>query len=505
MDIINALLTVIQPLNLLMILIGVVFGMIFGIIPGLNTPIAMAMALPFLFYLGTIPTICVLFGIYMGGVTGGLVTAILLKIPGTAASVATTFDGYPMAMKGQALDALRIGTFSSFFGGIFSMVVLLFLTPLLSRLALGFGPWEIFGTAVFALSLVCAMLEQEMLKGFISVGIGLLVTTVGMSPIDGIAKRFSFGNVNLENGFNLIAIVIGVFALPEILYTVGNLKSGAIHAAKVEKKLFYMLPFKQIKKYFWTLVRGSIIGTFIGIMPGLGGGPAGLITYAQEKKFSKHPEEFGKGTGYGVAASEVANNAEAGGALIPMLALSIPGNTSTAIILAAFTMQGLITGPLLSIRQPEMYRIIILVAFIANIFMFVVQAGTIRYHVKILQVPRYFLMPMITATCITGVLCINNNIFDMYYTLGFLILGYILAKNKYPIPGLILGVVLGDIIEENLRRSISYYGSFKGSFMTMSAGSYLVALAVIIPIVYIVKTLLDRRKHKQAKESPLED
>jgi len=240
-------------------------------------------------------------------------------------------------------------------------------------------------------------------------------------------------------------------------------------------------------------------------MPGLGGGPAGLITYAQEKKFSKHPEEFGKGTGYGVAASEVANNAEAGGALIPMLALSIPGNTSTAIILAAFTMQGLITGPLLSIRQPEMYRIIILVAFIANIFMFLVQAFTIRYHVKILQVPRYLLMPMITVTCITGVLCLNNNIFDMYYTLGFLLLGYIMVKNKYPIPGLILGVVLGDIIEENLRRSISYYGSFKGSFMTMSAGSYLVALAVIIPIVYIVKTLIDRRKHKQVKESLLDD
>jgi putative tricarboxylic transport membrane protein len=407
--------------------------------------------------------------------------------------MATTFDGYPMALKGEGLNALRIGTFASFFGGIFSALALLLLAPLLAKVALGFGPWDYFGCSVLALSLVCVLFEGEMLKGFISVCIGLFTTAVGMSPIDGIAQRFSFGNVNLENGFNLIAIVIGIFALPEILNNVGKLKE-VIHPVEIEKKRFYMLPLSQIKKYFGTFIRSSIIGSIIGIMPGLGGGPAGLIAYAQEKRLSKTPEEFGNGTGYGIAASESANNATTGGALIPALSLSIPGDTSTAIIIGAFTYMGILTGPLLGIRQPELFRMIIVCVFVANIFMFLLQAGTIRYHSKILQVPRHFLMPIVTAFCVTGLLCLNNNIFDVYYTIGFLVLGYILEKNRYPIPPLILGAVLGGIIETNLRRSISYYGSFMGSLSRMSVGTIMFAMAVIFPILTVIFSLINKRK-----------
>jgi putative tricarboxylic transport membrane protein len=493
MEFLTVITNIINPFCLLMVTTGVMVGLTFGVIPGLNTPIAMALVLPFTFSLGTIPTICLIMGIYMGGVSGGLVTAIMLKIPGTAASVATTFDGYPMALKGEGLNALSIGTFASFFGGIFSGLTLILFTPLLSKLAISFGPWEYFGSSVLALSLVCALSNGKLVKGFLSMGLGLLITTVGMSPIDGIATRFTFGNLNIENGFSIIAIVIGIFALPEIINTSGRLKDKIV-PVEIKKRRFYTLSLKEIKKYLGTFVRSSCIGTVIGILPGMGGGPAGMIAYAQEKRMSKTPEEFGKGTGYGVAASESANNATTGGALIPTLALSIPGDTTTAIILGAFSIQGIVTGPLLSINEPILFKSIIFSFFIANIVMFLVQASTIPYMSKIIQVPRAYLIPIITVFCITGVICINNNIFEVYYTLGFALLGYILDKNDYPIAPLILGAVLGGIVETSLRRSISYYGSFSGCLSRFSVGTLFFVIALIVPIVAIA---MDMKKRKQ--------
>lgn len=497
MDFLIVLSNVLNPSSLFMIALGVLIGLVFGVIPGLNTPIAMALILPFTFTLGTIPTICIIMGIYMGGVSGGLVTAVLFKIPGTAASVATTFDGYPMAMKGEGLQALCIGTFGSFFGGIFSSFALLLFAPLLSKIAIQFGPWEYFGATTIALSLICVLSNGKLIKGFISVGLGLFITTVGMSPIDGIATRFTFGNYNLENGFSLIAIVIGVFAMPEIINTTAKI-SEKIKPVEVPKKLFYTLSLKEIKKYFGTFLRSSILGTVFGILPGLGGGPAGLVAYAQEKKLSKTPEQFGQGIGYGVAAPESANNATTGGALIPTLALSIPGDTTTAIILGAFALQGIVTGPLLSINQPVLFRTIIFIVFIANIFMFILQGLSIRYLAKIIQAPRFYLIPIISFFCFTGIMCINNNVFDLYYSIGFILLGYILDKNGYPIAPLILGVVLGGVIETNLRRSFSYYGNFMGCLSRPSVGTIFLFIAILVPLVSIASVIIRFFKNRKA-------
>lgn len=496
MEIMEAIMNIMSPIPLLMIFLGVVMGLIFGVVPGLNTPIAMALVLPFTFSMGNIPTICLIMGIYMGGVSGGLVTAIMLKIPGTAASVATTFDGYPMALKGEGLKALQIGTLSSFFGGIFSGIALITLTPLLSKVALGFGPWEYFGSSILALSLVCVLVDGELLKGFISTGLGLFATTVGMSPIDGIATRFTFGNFHLENGFSLIAIVIGIFALPEVINNAGNLLT-TIKPMAIEKRRFYILPIKEIKKYLGTWTRSSILGTIVGILPGLGGGPAAMIAYAQEKRLSKTPEKFGKGTGYGVAAAESANNATTGGALIPTLALGIPGDTTTAIMLGAFSIQGIVTGPLLSINHPVMFRTILFTVIIANIFMFAVQAGSIRYMAKIITIPRAYLVPLITLFCVAGVYTLNNNIFDVYYMLGFALLGYILSKNKYPIAPFILAAVLGGIVEGSLRRALSYYGTFSGCMQQPSIGTIFFVIAVLVPVVSILSTIIRQNKAKK--------
>ncbi len=486
--------------SLILILAGVVIGNIFGCIPGLNTPIAVALVLPFTMVMDPVPTVCLLMGIYMGGVSGGLVSAVLLKIPGTAASVATTFDGYPMTLKGQGTRAMTLGVFASFFGGMFSSVMLLLLAPALSKLAIGFGPWEYFGATILALAMVCVLLQGNMLKGFISLGIGLLAKCVGMSPLDGIAFRFNFGSTNLQSGFALIAVIIGVFALPEIMDNASRIDQK-LTAGKVEKKWFHMLDVRSIIRHFPNMLRSSIIGTVIGILPGLGGGPAGMLAYATSKKVSKTPEEFGKGCEDGVIASESANNATTGGALIPMLSLAVPGDTTTAIILGAFSIQGIVVGPNLSLMQPTLFQTIILAVFVANIFMFLYQGSTLGFMAKMVEVPKMYLMPIIVVFCVTGIFCLNNNAFDLYYTLGFIVLGYVLDKNGYPVIPLIMGMILGGTVEENLRRSISYYGSFWSSLTQFSAGTVMVVLAAAIVVVSVALAV---RRSMQKKEKAVE-
>ena len=480
--------------SLLLILSGVLIGNIFGCIPGLNTPIAVALVIPFTMLMDPVKTVCLLMGIYMGGVSGGLVSAVLLRIPGTAASIATVFDGYPMAQSGHAIRALNIGVFASFFGGIFSSVALLLLAPLLSKLAIGFGPWEYFGSTILALSMVTALIKGNFVKGAIALGIGLLAKTVGMSPIDGVAYRFSFGNYNLENGFSLIAIIIGTFALPEIINNASKLKDKIVSSDIGTKKFFNVLDFKSIRKYFVTFTRSSIIGVAIGILPGLGGGPAAMLAYSAAKTRSKHPEEFGKGSEEGLAASESANNATTGGALIPMLSLAVPGDTATAVIMGAFAMQGIAVGPNLSLTQPVLFQTIILAVFVANIFMFIYQASTLKFMAKIIEVPKMYLMPIIVVFCVTGIFCLNSNAFDLYYTIGFLILGYALEKNGYPIVPLIMGMVLGGTVEENLRRSIVYYGNFWNCLKLKSVGTVFFFIAMAIFAYAIVQSIFKKEK-----------
>lgn len=485
-----------NPTSLLLILAGVVMGNIFGCIPGLNTPIAIALVLPFTMVMDQVPTVCLLMGIYMGGVSGGLVSAILLKIPGTAAAVATVFDGYPMTLKGKGTRALTVGVFASFFGGVFSSVMLLILAPMLSKIAIAFGPWEYFGASLLALSLVCALARGNMVKGCISLGIGLLLKCVGQSPIDGVAYRYSFGSTYLRNGFALVAVIIGVFALPEIINNASKLKEIPV-VSKVEKKFFHMLDFKSIKRHFPNMLRSSVIGTLIGILPGLGGGPAALVSYAAARKASDTPEEFGKGCEDGVIASETANNATTGGALIPLLSLSVPGDTATAVMMGAMTIQGIALGPNLSLTQPVLFRTIILAVFVANIFMFLYQGTTLGFMAKIIEVPKMYLMPLIAVFCVTGIFCLNSNVFDLYYTIGFVILGYILDKNGYPIAPLIMGMILGGMVEENLRRSIVYNDGFVNCMTQPAVGTVFFFIAVLVPIITFISAMRSRKRKSQ--------
>ena len=283
MDVLQILAAILNPVILLLILLGVALGIVFGAIPGLNAPIAISLVLPFTLYMDVTRSIALIIGIYIGGISGGLISAILLRIPGAASSVTTVLDGYPMTQKGRAADALSIGTFVSFLGGLFSMVALLFLGPYLSDLALSFGPLEYLGTVVLALSLICVLMDGNVLRGFLSVFIGLILASVGISPIDGTQNRFTFGNVQLSSGFNVIALMLGLYAMTEVL-SLSSQVDVDITVVPYKKRRFYLPERHLLKGQTGNILRSSVIGTFIGMLPGMGPSVAGIVSYAQAKK-----------------------------------------------------------------------------------------------------------------------------------------------------------------------------------------------------------------------------
>lgn len=493
----QTILSVLKPDVLLLVLAGIAIGNIFGCVPGLNAPIAVALALPITFLLDTIPAMALILGLYFGATSGGLVSAILLRIPGTASNVATCFDGYPLAQKGRAADAMSYGAFASFFGGIFSSIILLALAPVLAKVAVAFGPWEFFGTALLSLVLVSVMMGDKMLKSFIVICIGLLMKCVGLSPVDSVAVRYTFGIRSLEAGFNLVVVIIGVFAIPEVISTVGKLHQK-VTTSKIEKKFFYIPKWKEIKENLGVMLSSSVIGTIIGIIPGMGGGAASLISYEQAKKTSKHPQTFGTGEPAGIFSCESANNAVTGGALIPMLSLGVPGDTVASVIMGALLLQGVTPGPLLSMNNPELFRAILAIAFIANIIMFLYQASTIRLMAQIARIPKAILMPIITVFCLTGTISIRNNMFDLVYVMLIAFLGYLFDKNGYPFAPFILANVLGDTLESNLRRAIMYYGTFGNCCRQISIGTVFFFLAVLLPVCAVVL----RARKKAAAPNP---
>ncbi|MGN0995296.1 MAG: tripartite tricarboxylate transporter permease [Candidatus Ventricola sp.] len=484
--IIAAFASVLNVQVLLLILVGTFVGIIFGAIPGLNTPIAVALLLPFSYKFDTISAMALLLGVYMGGISGGLVSAILLRIPGTAAAIATTFDGYPMCRKGKGAEALAIGTYGSFLGGAFSAVVLAFLAKPLTQLCIRFGPWDYFGLTAFALSLVSVLVGKNVLKGYISMLIGLFISCIGLSSLDGIVKRFTMGNYRLEAGVSMVILIIGIYAIPEILSAAGKLREDLV-TAEFEKKRFYLPAKENRSSRFWPLIlQSSIIGTFIGILPGLGSSTGAMLSYTAAQKTFKSKEGYGTGCPEGIYASEVSNNAVTGGALIPMLALGIPGDSVTAIIMAALILQGISVGPLLFVTNASLIHVIVLIVFLANLAMFILQSFGIPFFARIVQVPRHILLPLIMMCIAIGCISVNNRLFDFYVVIVLGLLGYALEKNGYPLPPLLLGFILGSGMELYLRRSLMYYGSFGNCMRMFSAGTVLVIAAVLLTVVALI-------------------
>ncbi|ERN53602.1 hypothetical protein A33I_10370 [Alkalihalophilus marmarensis DSM 21297] len=480
--------------TILLILLGTAVGLVFGSIPGLTATMAIAIVLPMTFGMSPMEGMAILMGLYIGGISGGLIPAILLKLPGTPSSIATTFDGYPMARKGEAGKAFGYAILFSFLGGLLSIIILMLLSPPLATIALKFGPYEYFAITIFALTMISSLAGNSLVKGLIAGLLGIALAMVGSAPIDAF-PRFTFGYSALDAGFNILPVLIGLFAVAEII------KASERKISKGKSVDYKMKGFGfSVKDFFkqgWNGLRSSFIGTGIGILPGIGGGTANIIAYVTAKNRSKNPEEFGKGTPDGVVASESANNAAVGGALVPLIALGIPGDTVTALLLGGLVIHGLTPGPLLFQNNGDVVYGIFIALIIANIAMVAFLYYGMRFFTKILSIPKYILLPIILVLCVVGAIGVNNRMFDAAALLFFGILGYLLIKYKFPIAPIILGFILGPLVETNLRRGLMYSQGDFIPFLTQP----IAAVFLILAVLSIVFKLRDTYKKKKLDEA----
>jgi putative tricarboxylic transport membrane protein len=448
---------------LLLIVGGVALGIIFGSIPGLSANMAVALCLPISFGMDPIPGITLLVALYIGGISGGLISAILINIPGTPASIATCFDGSPMAKNGEAGKALGTGVITSFLGGLFSIGILICIAPTIARIALKFGPFEYAAVGIFSLTLISSLISGSVIKGLIGGFLGVMLATFGAAPVDNF-PRFTFGFHELDAGFNVLTVLIGLFAVAEVL------KTAAAQTGTSGEVVSYKMPgpISILKELFsrqkLNMLRSAVIGTAIGILPGLGGSTANIISYATAKNQSKYPEKFGTGIVDGVVASETSNNATIGGALIPLLTMGIPGDVVTAMLLGGLMIHGMTPGPLLFTTDAKFVYGIFAALLIANFIMALMMLGGMRFFVKVLNIPKQILLPVVMVLCMVGAFALNNRIFDVWCVLIFGVLGYLLDKVKIPLPPVVMGFILGPIVELNLRRGLM---ASAGSFLPL--------------------------------------
>ena len=483
--------TLFDPFSLLCLTLAMAYGILLGAIPGLTATMAVALMIPLTYTLPKSVAMVTFIAVYIGGISGGLISAILLRMPGTPSSIATTFDGYPMARNGMAGRALGTAIQASFIGGIFSAIALIIIAPPLADFAVNFGPFEYAALACFALSMVSSLSEKDRLKGLMSALLGLFFSCVGQSPIDG-TRRFTFGFSDMDGGFEILSVLIGLFAVSELLNTSGNLYEKV---EKIEARLNFRSFFPPVRETLskWrSYLRASVIGTFMGILPGIGGGPGGLVAYAQEKRASKTPEKFGTGIPEGLIASESSNNAVTGGALIPMLTLGIPGDATTAIVMGGFIVHDIRPGPLLFQNSPDIITIILLSVLFCNVLMLAVETLAIRGFVRILDVPKHRLVPIIIMLCAVGVAGVNNRMFDVWAMLFFGFLGYILERNGYPLAPFVLGFILGPMVEENARRTVLFYDSWT-ALLERPIGICLLLLALLPFFLWAFRAVQKRR------------
>jgi putative tricarboxylic transport membrane protein len=451
-----------QPVIWMVMIFGIFEGIIFGAIPGLTAVLCVTLMIPFTFSMSATTGLALLVAIYVGAISGGLITATLINIPGTPSSLITTWDGYPMTKKGMPAEALSIGVFCSMIGGTISAFILFGLAPQLARVALVFGSWEYFGVCLMGLSIVSSTTGEDTVKGLMGAVIGLVLGSVGIDFLTGIT-RLTFGSWQLQGGLSATVIMMSFFAIREILDQVNSL--GQQRKIPPLKKVSFLPPFKLMKDCGPAIALGSLIGTWVGILPGIGQTPATILAYNQVKNMSKHPEEFGKGTPEGVAVSEAANNACNGGALIPLITLGIPGDNVTIALIGGFMIHGIQPGPLLFSQNVDLVGVVMVVYFLSNFIMYVMELGMMKAFIRMVSVPYSFLFPAIMVFCLLGVFALNNRVFDLGIMVAFAIVGYILNQFKIDMVALILGFVLGPMVENHLRRAlIASRGNFGDIF-----------------------------------------
>ena len=475
-----------QPWNLLACFIGVFIGTLVGVLPGIGPVGAMSLLLPITFGISPVTGIIMLAGIYYGSMYGGSTTSILVNIPGEAASVVTCLDGHQMALKGRAGPALGIAAFGSFIAGTLGLLGLIFMTGALANVALLFGPTEYFSLMCLGLSLVTYLTQGSVLRGLVMAGLGLFLSLIGQDIVTGQA-RFSFGLMGLIDGVGLVPLVMGLFGVSEVLL---NIEKVGEQREVMKTAFRHLFPSRQDwRKSAAPIGRGTLIGFFLGILPGGGSVISSFISYATEKRFSKHPEEFGKGAIEGVAGPESANNAASSSGFIPLFSLGIPANVIMALLLGALMIHGLKPGPLMLTERPEVFWGTVASMYVGNVMLLVLNLPLISLWVQVLKVPYRTLFPLILLFCFIGAYSISANTFDLYVMLVFGALGYVLKKKGYEPAPLVLAFVLGPLLEKNLRQGLILFDGNLSVFFTRPLSlaslvlSVLLLLSAIVPFV----------------------
>jgi len=467
-----------QPANLFFCFMGVLIGTLVGVLPGLGPVAAMSLLLPTTFHLSPVAAVIMLSGIYYGAMYGGSTTSILVNIPGEAASVITCLDGYQMARKGRAGAALGIAAFGSFIAGTLSILGLMLLAPLLAEVALKFGPPEYFSLMLLGLVIVTFLAGSSMPKALLMAAFGLFLGLIGMDIMTA-TPRFTFDIYFLMDGVGLVPVVMGLFGISEVLL---NLESK-LDREIFETKIKGLLPNRQDwRDSAWPIVRGSVIGFFLGILPGGGAVISSFVSYGVEKKLSAHPEKFGTGVIEGVAGPESANNAAAGGAFIPLLTLGIPANAVMAMLLGALTIYGMQPGPMLIKEHPDLFWGVVTSMYIGNLMLLVLNLPLIGVWVKILKIPYEYLFPLILLFCLIGAFSLNNSVGEIGLMLFFGVVGYLMKKFDYEAAPLVLAMVLGPMMENALRQSLIMANGSAAIFVTrpISLGVVVLVLALLI-------------------------
>ena len=464
-----------DPVTMFYVLIGSQAGIIFGMMPGLTTTTALSLLTGLTFSLAPEKAIAVVLGAYVGSVTGGSRSAILINIPGTPAQAAVCLDGYPLAMQGNAARAIGLSVTASTIGTLIGFICLAFFTPLLGALALRFGTWEFFWLAVFGVVIAGTLCSpNDPIKGWIAGFLGLLLNTVGDDGIHAV-PRFTLNFTQLSGGFSLIPVLIGAYGVPEVLNAVRKCEKMIIQT-RVDR----VVPrFREVLAHRWIILRSSFIGLVIGIIPGVGSDTAAWLSYFTAKRASKHPEQFGKGSVEGLIAAETGDNACIGGDIIPTLTLAIPGSAPAAVLLAAMTIHNLRPGPLLVAEQPEVVGQIIAISMFSTLAVFALSLLWVRQMVRLLLIPRNVLMPAVFVICITGAYALSGRLFDIYVMFAFGLVGLLLQELDYPIGPLVLGFILGPMAEDNLRRGLVITAGDPSPFFTRPIALILFSLLVI--------------------------
>lgn len=482
------------PKNLLIAFIGAFIGTIVGMLPGLGPINGVAILLPIAFAMNLPPesALILLAAVYLGCEYGGRISAILINVPGDAAAIMSTLDGYPLAKQGKAGIALSLSAFSSFIGSILATIGVVLFAPLLAKWAISFGPAEYFALMVFALTCLSGLVGDAPIKTAVAALLGLGLATVGVDSVTGV-YRFTFGSVNLSDGIAFTTIVIGFFSVSEILIMLEQTATGQKALEQGKRSL---VNFKEFMFAFGAIIRSGLTGFVVGILPGAGATIASAMTYSNERKIAGKDGKFGDGDLRGIAAPEAANNASACGSFIPMLTLGVPGSGTTAVMMGALTLYNITPGPQLFAEQPDIVWGLIASLFVGNVILLALNIPLVGFFAKMLNTPNYILIPAIAAVSFVGVYSIHSTTFDLILMVGLGFLGYFMRKLHFPLSALILGFVLGHLMESNLRRALSISGGELGILWGSPITIVLWILAIVMVLLPIYRMIKGKKVAK---------